>query len=491
VPAVPLRLDPTVTASGRQAGDLGFDAIRAELGIDDGFPADVLAETEAVVRDGPLVRAELDLRDVPFLTIDPPGSMDLDQALSLERRGGDAGFRLRYAIADVAAFVRPGGAIDGEARQRVVTVYLPDRRAPLHPPALSEGAASLLPGEDRQALVWTIDLDADATPTGVRVERARVRSRARFTYAEVQRSLDDGTAEEPLVLLREVGRAREAAEVARGGVSLPLPDQQVVEIDGRYHLEYRAPLPTEGWNAQLSLLAGLCAAALMLDHGVGILRTLPPPSEDTVARLRLSARALGVPWPASPADAAAYPAVIRSLDPSQPAHAAVVAQAARLFRGAGYLAFDGDRPTGDAALHAAVAAPYAHVTAPLRRLVDRFANEVVLAQCAGVDVPGWAREALPELPELMGRGRHREGAADGMALDLVEAAVLSSCLGAEVEGVVTSVGKDHASVQVRDPAVVASIDADGVSPGDEVRLRVASADIGRRRVAFDVLGAQP
>ena len=479
VPAIPLRLDPTVHLA------TGFVAIRTELGIREQFPADVLAETDAVVRSGPSVRADLDLRDIPFLTIDPPGSMDLDQALALERRPG-GGFVVRYAIADVAAFVRPGGAIDREARERVVTIYLPDGRAPLHPPALSEGAASLLPDEDRQALVWTIDLDGDASPTQVRIERAMVRSRRRLTYEEAQRAIDGGVADEPLQLLREIGLLREQAEADRGGVSLPLPDQQVVEVDGRYHLTYRAPLATEGWNAQLSLLAGLCAARLMLDHGIGVLRTLPPPSDDTVTALRNAARALGVAWPA---DGGRYPDLIRSLDPSVPAHAALLTQAARLFRGAGYLAFDGDaqRPVGDDAVHAAVAAPYAHVTAPLRRLVDRFGNELVLAHCSGVTPAGWAREALAELPELMGRGRHRENAADGMALDLVEAAVLGGCVGSEVEGVVTSAGKGHASVQIREPAVVASVDGDGLAAGAEVRLRVVSADVEARKVVFEVV----
>jgi exoribonuclease R len=254
-------------------------------------------------------------------------------------------------------------------------------------------------------------------------------------------------------------------------------------VDGRYHLAFRAPVATEGWNAQLSLLAGLSAARLMLDHGVGILRTLPPPTEETVAALRLSARALGISWPAE----GGYPPMIRSLDPTRPAHAAVLTQAARLFRGAGYLAFDGAAPTGDDATHAAVAAPYAHVTAPLRRLVDRFGNEVVLAQCAGVDPPAWARDALPQLPELMAHGRHREGAADGMALDLVEAAVLAGCVGTVVDGVVTSTGKGRANVQVREPAVLASVEADGLVAGAEVRLRVASADVEARRVTFDVV----
>ena len=89
-----------------------------------------------------------------FVTVDPPGSRDLDQAMHLSRR--NSGYRVRYAIADVASFVRPGGAIDQEAIRRVETLYSPDTRTPLHPPVLSEGAASLLPGQTRPALIWTI-----------------------------------------------------------------------------------------------------------------------------------------------------------------------------------------------------------------------------------------------------------------------------------------------------------------------------------------------
>ncbi len=491
MPAIPLVVDPNVTASGRQAIhlDAGFEAIRSELGITATFPPAVVVEADEVIRRGPHPVAVLDQRHVPFVTIDPPGSMDLDQALALER-DPSGGYVLHYAIADVGAFVTPGGALDLEARSRVVTVYLPDERVPLHPPALSEGAASLLPDVDRQALVWTIRLDAEARPFDVRVERSLVRSRQRFTYAEVQALLDGGRADEPLQLLAEVGRLREKAEIDRGGVSLPIPDQQVVEIDGRYHLEFRAPLAVEGWNAQLSLLTGMCAADLMLAGDVGVLRTLPPPPAETVTTLRQRAAALGVAWPAGDSAMASYPALIRSLDATVPAHAALLTQAARLFRGAGYLGFDGVSPTGDLRLHAAVAAPYAHVTAPLRRLVDRFGNEVVLALCAGTAVPAWTREALDELPSLMDAGRRRENAANGMALDLVESVVLQGCIGtAELQGIVTNTGKGHATVQILDPAVVASVadPAGTLAAGQEIRVRVASVDVAARTVDYEVL----
>ena len=202
-----------------------------------------------------------------------------------------------------------------------------------------------------------------------------------------------------------------------GGVSLPLPDQVVEPVEARgaghgdYRLRYESPVVSEGWNAQISLLAGMEAARIMLEGGTGLLRTLPPSDERTRARLRHSAKALGVAWPTGPALAAGagYPAFVRSLDPATPVGAALLVQAARALRGAGYAGFTGgvlpDQPA-----HAAVAAPYAHVTAPLRRLCDRAANEVVLALLGGAAVPDWATSELTVLPELMAEARNRERA---------------------------------------------------------------------------------
>ena len=180
-------------------------------------------------RGGSSGAADVELPDadetaVPFVTIDPPDSMDLDQALHVERRG--TGYRVRYAIADVAAFVAPGSLLDEEAHRRVQTLYAPDGNARLYPAALSEGAASLLPGELRPALVWTMDVDEAGEGTAVHVRKARVRSRAKLSYAGAQRALDDGSAEDVLVLLREVGILRQQREVRRGGVSLQLPSRR-------------------------------------------------------------------------------------------------------------------------------------------------------------------------------------------------------------------------------------------------------------------------
>ena len=121
----------------------GLAAIRAELDVPASFPVAVEAAAETAAARAPGEGASrVDRRDLELVTVDPPGSRDLDQAYGAERRG--SGYRVHYAIADVAAFVAPGGALDGESRARGVTLYLPDGRAPLYPPALAEGAGSLL-----------------------------------------------------------------------------------------------------------------------------------------------------------------------------------------------------------------------------------------------------------------------------------------------------------------------------------------------------------
>src|SRR4051794_15818353 len=156
-----------------------FAAVRERLGVPDGFPPEVLAAADEAARTPPPSGA--DLTGVPFVTVDPPGSTDLDQALHLERRGD--GYHLDYAIADVPAFVLPGGPVDAEARRRGQTLYAPDKRAPLHPPVLSEAAASLLPDQERPAFLWRFDLDAEGEVRSASVVRARCRARAGSTTA--------------------------------------------------------------------------------------------------------------------------------------------------------------------------------------------------------------------------------------------------------------------------------------------------------------------
>lgn len=464
----------------------GLARIREEMEVPGAHGAAALAEAAegaARVEAGLGGGERVDARDVALVTIDPPGSRDLDQAVHLERRPG-GGFRVRYAIADVAAFVAPGSALDQEVWARGVTFYLPDERAPLHPAVLGEGAASLLPDVDRPALLWTIDLDRDGVAGEVRLERAIVRSRAQLTYAGVQAAIDGGRAEGTEALLPEVGRQRQVIEAQRGGVSLDLPTQRVVREDGGVRLEYEATVPAMGWNAQISLLTGMVAADAMLAAGVGLLRTLPPPPSDVIRTVRSTARALGVPWP----DGAGYAEVVRGLDGAEPDEAALLALAARGLRGAGYLALlPGAAPGEGAAVeHAAVAAPYAHVTAPLRRLGDRYALEVCLAVLAGRPPPPEIVGALGELPKALAQARGKEGNVARAVVDLVEALLLAPLVGGVVEATVVTSGDGRSTVVLAHPAVQAVVDGVDLPLGEVVRLRVDGADPVERRVELSL-----
>lgn len=456
----------------------GLRAIRAELHVPTGFPPEVeAAAADAAARRFTPGPDRVDRRDIPFVTIDPEGSTDLDQAYHAERT--DHGYRVHYAIADVAAFVDHDGPVAAEALARGVTLYAPDGRAPLYPTVLSEGAASLLPDGDRPAVLWTIDLGADGTLGAARVERALVRSRAQLSYRDAQRRLDERRADAPLGLLREIGRARIAQEVARGAVSLSLPEQQLERVAGGYTLQFRATLPVEQWNAQISLLTGIAAARLMCEGGVGLLRTLPPPSTDTVDTLRRAAKALGVTWPAS----MPYAARIRTLDPADTPQAVLMHQAARLFRGAGYVAFDGRPPTD--AQHSAIGSTYAHVTAPLRRVGDRYANEVLVALCAGTPAPAATRSTLAQLPGALGRAQQRQGALDRAALDLGETLTMRERVGEVFHASVVNLDRRRAVIQIESPAIVAEIPPDHVRLGQDLRVRLTAVDDAQRLVRFE------
>lgn len=469
--------DAPTSETLREALLARFAAIREELGLVAGFPAEVQAEAEAVVAS-PVDLPERDETAVPFVTIDPASSMDLDQAMHLERDGD--GYRVRYAIADVPAFVRPGGAIDSEARRRGQTVYCPDQRVPLHPTVLSEAAASLLPGEVRPAFVWDMRLDAEGEGTSAEVYRAMVRSVERFDYVWVQEQVDAGSTDERWVLLREVGEKRIRQEQLRGGASLPMPEQEVhLGEDGHFSLEFRPPRTVEEWNAQISLLTGMAAADMMLHARVGILRTMPEAEHHAVARFRRQAKALGAPWPAE----MGYGDFLRGLDRTNPRHLALIYDATSLFRGAGYTPFDGDVP--EQVEQAAVADAYAHVTAPLRRLVDRFGLVICEAVSSGEEVPAWVREALPALPELMRDSDRRAGAAERMCADAVEAAVLSPRVGESFSAVVVDRDDRGLDVQLLDVPVVAR--ATGQAElGTTVDVRLESADVATGQVRFVV-----
>jgi exoribonuclease R len=157
-----------------------------------------------------------------------------------------------------------------------------------------------------------------------------------------------------------------------------------------------------------------------------------------------------------------------------------------LLRGAGYAAFKGELP--DQLEHAALASPYAHVTAPLRRLVDRYGLEACAALCAGEPVPQWILNRLPDLPDIMSVSGRKANAYENAVLNLVEAQTLAPLVGTKFNGVVTEVDHDDerkGTVMVREPAVEAAVSSESPLPvGEDVTVTLTEADPATRKVRF-------
>ncbi len=454
----------------------GFQAIRDELDIPRAFPPEVLeAAQDATDR---FAQSRSDHRHLPLVAIDPPGARDLDQAFHAERV--EDRYRVFYAIADVGAFVTRNDPVDLEARERGTTYYSPDIRTPLHPPVLSEDRASLLPGTDKPSLLWTIDLDSEGFPVDATLTRALVRVVEAISYREAQIRID---ADDDLRILRDIGQLRQRREVERGGISLNLPSQEVEETNSSYQLRYDTSIPVEGWNAQISLLTGIVAGTKMVDSGVGILRTLPPPRKQDFRRLRREAEALGIKWPQD----MSYAEMIRTVEPDAPSKSAFLLQAARSFRGAGYVWFDGELPS--LSEHGAIASHYAHVTAPLRRLVDRFGNEVLLELYAGRRPSAETVADLDDLPSLMGRARSRESAFERALVDYAETVVLESQVGRVFPAAVVGLSEKRgvAYIQILEPAIESSVEITGRTLGETVQVRLASVDTTARSLVWKVV----
>ena len=459
-----------VAAGAADAVAAGLARIRDEQDVPGPFPAEVLAEAErAVAAVVDVLAARPDRTAIPFVTLDPASSTDLDQAFALERSGDD--IVLHYAIADLSAFVEPGGAIEQEAWRRGVTIYLPDGKANLHPPVLAEDVASLLPDGRRPAVLLTVAVAPDGTPALRSAEKVCVRSTAKLAYEDVD------LARNPL-LVELAARVREA-EDRRGASRVDFPEQEVVtdpERPGAYRLRLRPRLPAEDANAALSLSANLAVAAALLEAHTGLFRVMDEPDERDVRALRHTAHALSLRWP-DDVDLAAFQ---RSLDTKDPAAAAFLIAVRRAGGGASYEPYR----EGRVPWHAAVAATYAHATAPLRRLADRYVLDAVVAVSAGDPVPDHVLRVTPELPEAMRRADTRASKVDRAVIDLLEAVALHGREGEEFDATVVAVEGRHAQVQLDDVAVVARVDRTGWEPGEAVRLRLLGADPARRQVEF-------
>jgi exoribonuclease R len=406
-----------------------------------------------------------------MVTLDPASATDLDQAFALERDGDD--LILQYAIADVAWFVEPGGAMDREAWKRGTTVYLPDARVGVYPPSISEAVASLLPDGPRPAVLLSVVVAPDGQTSLRRAEQVLVRSRAKLGY-------ETATAAQLSPLLPEFAARIVGAEDRRGASRIEFPEQEVdpdPDTPGGFLLKIRPRADSEDHNATMSLAANLAVAATMAAGSTGLFRVMEDPDQREVRSLRHTARRFGLDWPAD----MSLDKFQRSLRTDDPKAAAFILSARRASGGASYAPFT----AGVAPWHSAIAATYAHATAPLRRLADRYVLRAVCALSAGEALPADLTKAFAELPDAMDRAEAIASKVDKATIDLVEAVVLSSHIGEVFNATVLDVDeRDGARIQLEHPAVVARVAAKRIEPGDEIRVRLDAAEPEGRKVAF-------
>ena len=444
----------------------GLDVIRAQFQIPDSFPAEVLAAAEVAAERTPT--EHVDRTQQAFVTLDPASSTDLDQAFAIEKSGGD--LLLHYAIADVAWFVADGDVVDAEAWRRGATQYLPDRKANLYPPVLSENAASLLPDGPRPAVVFTIRVVPNGQVRLDAAQRAIVRSRAKLAYEKVRDA--DLPAE-----FEELANRIQIAEDARGAARVDPPEQEVErQAEGKLALHFRPRLMSEVRNAALSLATNLAIADAMQAHHTGLFRVMAEPDARAIARLRHTARAYGLDW----SDKESLAQFERTLSDRNPRQAAFMLAVRRAGTGAAYTPYE----EGKVPWHAAMAATYAHATAPLRRLADRYVVQATLAIVNGKPVPERVSSALGLLPKVMAKADALSGQVDRAVIDLAEAVMLQGREGEIFAAIVTDVDERGARIQLADLPVVARVAADGIEPGDTLRARLTASDPEHRLISF-------
>ena len=452
------------------AAPLNFRPIAREFDVRTTFSPEFHAE--AAQLEDRFSHLRIDARSVPLVTIDPVGSKDLDQAVHIEARDG-GGYVVRYAIADVAAFVDPDSAVAKESLERGQTIYLPDEPARLHPEELSEGSASLLPDVDRPAVLWTFELDERGEVDSAHVERALVRSVARLDYEGVHQDMQAGSVHPSIALLEEVGQLRQQSSLRRHAINLRLPSVRVVGDGDTFELVIEPRHPIMDYNSEISLLTGMVAGRMMVDAGVGFLRTLGPADEDGEAEFRREARNLGYEVAGDIGE------FLAGVDADTPRGMAVMREAQKLLRGSGYV----DLSEKQAEVHAGIGGFYSHVTAPLRRLIDRYATEVCLAICAGEDVPEWVERDAPRVIKTMGRSSQLANTVEKACLHLTEATVLEPWVGHNFDGVTLKSGDDAARVFIVDPPVLAP-SAGAPEEGEETKFSLVRADPAAREVGF-------
>lgn len=260
----------------------------AKHGIPHIFPDEVLEEAPRAAKLKLSEKAREDLRQLPIVAIDPADARDHDDAIWAEP-DGQGGFNAVVAIADVSFYVRPGSALDREARKRGNSVYFPDRVVPMLPEVLSADVCSLKEGEDRAAMACHLHINADGKVSSFRFTRALVRIAHNIAYEDAQKAVDAGNPPEYLANLWAAWRALMAAREARDPLELELPERRVVlDSEGRIaSIAIRERLDAHRVVEDFMIAANVAAAkALEAKTAPVVYRIHEPPSREKLIALR-------------------------------------------------------------------------------------------------------------------------------------------------------------------------------------------------------------
>ncbi|HSJ77570.1 MAG TPA: ribonuclease R [Erythrobacter sp.] len=260
----------------------------AKHGIPNVFPEETLEEAPLAAKLKLSEKSREDLRHLPIVAIDPADARDHDDAIWAEP-DGQGGFNALVAIADVSFYVRPGSALDREARKRGNSVYFPDRVVPMLPEILSADVCSLKEGEDRAAMACHIHINADGKVSSFRFTRALVRIAHNIAYEDAQKAVDGGTPPEYLANLWDAWKALSAARDARDPLALELPERRVVlnEKGEIAEIAIRERLDAHRVVEDFMIAANVAAAkALEAKTAPVVYRIHEPPSREKLINLR-------------------------------------------------------------------------------------------------------------------------------------------------------------------------------------------------------------
>jgi ribonuclease R len=372
------------------------EGLMLDRGLRRSYPRAAEAEAEASLHEPYAASARVDLRDLPTFTIDPDDARDFDDAVSARREDGRV--RVWVHIADVTAFLRPGGRLEGEASRRGTSVYVPGAVEPMLPEVLSTEACSLRPGEDRLAVTAEMEMDG-ADVTTVAFHRSVVRSDRRLTYGEVDelfagRARAEAPWGEPLEIAREVSAAlRERRESLEFGSFEPTFD---FDSDGNVTaVRYEQQTESHRLIEMLMILANEQVAGYLADRRLPTLyRVHERPEPQSVVFLTEQLASLDIPTPPLP----------KQMTPQQAADAVteiskVVARESGGRRAYSVLVLRALKQayyTPKNLGHAGLASPrYCHFTSPIRRYPDVVAHRALL-QGLGIDEAATPAHELEE-----------------------------------------------------------------------------------------------